>query len=101
TSQISERAYAMCNYRFARWLQGGSYYSLFYPDVTRRSGRASYQHDLAATLRFDINAFWLIKLEGHFMAGTAGLQSTLNDNQPLRALAQYWGVVLVKTTVHF
>ena len=29
------------------------------------------QHDVAATLRFDINSHWLVKLEGHYMTGTA------------------------------
>jgi hypothetical protein len=97
----SERAYGLVSYRAARWLQPGAYYSILFPDVADRSGRANVQHDIATTLRFDINSHWLVKLEGHYMIGTAGLTSSLNDNLPLSALSENWGVFLVKTTAYF
>jgi hypothetical protein len=98
---ISERGYVMASYRVNDWLNPGAYYSLYYPDVNRRSGRDAMQHDIAATLRFDINHNWLVKLEGHFMSGTAALNSDLNDGKPLAQLERNWGVFLVKTTAHF
>jgi hypothetical protein len=101
TRNISERAYAMASYHVNQWFNPGAYYSVFYPDVNRRSGRESMQHDVAATLRFDIHQNWLLKLEGHFMSGTAGLESALNDGKPLAQLERNWGVFLVKSTVHF
>jgi hypothetical protein len=58
-------------------------------------------HDFAGTLRFDVNAHWLVKLEGHFMHGTAGLDPTLNDNRSLDALTRNWAVFLAKTTAYF
>jgi hypothetical protein len=98
---VSERTYAMASYRINDWFWPGAYYSLYYPDVEKRSGAAAVQHDVAATLRFDVNHNWLVKLEGHFMSGTAGLDSTLNDGKPLSSLEREWGVFLVKTTAHF
>ncbi|MBX3189652.1 MAG: hypothetical protein KF819_21690 [Labilithrix sp.] len=97
----NERAYLMTSYRVAPWFVPGAYYSLFFPDTRRREGRANVQHDIAATLRFDLNAHWLLKLEGHFMSGTAGLSSALNSNRPLGELEPNWGVFLAKTTVYF
>jgi hypothetical protein len=91
----------MATYRAARWLAPGLYYALQFPNVDQRSGRENQQHDVATTLRFDINDNWLFKLEGHYMFGTAGLDPTLNNNTPLNALQQSWGVLLVKTTAYF
>ena len=71
----SERAYAMATFRASRWFQPGAYYALTFPDVDKRKGRENFQHDVATTLRFDVNAHWLVKLEGHFMSGTAGLDT--------------------------
>ena len=97
----SERGYTMVGYRVAKWLQPGAYYSLLFPDVTHRSGRENVQHDIAATLRFDLNANWLVKLEGHYMLGTAGVTPGLNGTTPLNALDRDWAVFLVKTTAYF
>jgi|HubBroStandDraft_1064217.scaffolds.fasta_scaffold07711_6 hypothetical protein len=97
----SERGYAMVTYRAAPWLQPGVYYSLLFPNASDRSGRANMQHDFATTVRFDLNSHWLVKLEGHYMSGTAGLTSSLNDNAPLSTLERNWGVFLVKTTAYF
>jgi hypothetical protein len=100
-SSVSERAYALASYRATSWLQTGAYYSLLFPDVDRRRGRDAVQHDVAITLRFDVNAHWLIKVEGHYMHGTAGLSSSLNGNRALSTLAPDWGLLAVKTTAFF
>jgi hypothetical protein len=98
---VSERGYAMATYRAAPWLQTGVYYSLLFPDTDQRSGRANVQHDAATTLRFDINNHLLLKFEAHYMAGTAGLDPTLNGGTPLASLDRTWEVFLVKTTGYF
>ena len=100
-TMTSERAYVMATYRATRLLQPGAYYSVLFPNVEDRGGRQNMQHDLAATLRFDLNEHWLLKLEGHAMVGTAGLDPTLNNNALLSSLPQTWGVFLVKTTAYF
>jgi len=97
----SERAYVMTSYQVASWFWPGAYYSLLFSDVNDRHGRDAYQHDVALTLRYDITQHWLVKLEGHYMHGTAGLSSALNDGTPLSELNEDWGVFLVKTTAHF
>lgn len=101
TSVVSERAYGMVSYRLKSWFHPGIYYSMLYPNMTVRSGTAAQQHDVAATLRFDINDHWLVKFEAHYMNGTAALNRTLNDNRPLDTLARDWALLLVKTTAHF
>ena len=99
---LSERGYAMATFRAAPWLQPGVYYALFFPNVYDRSGRANQQHDVAATLRFDINAHWLVKLEAHYMNGTAGLISPLDiDGPDVSNVAQQWGAFVAKTTGYF
>lgn len=100
--RVSEQMYIMASYRLRPWLQPGVYYSLLFPDVAFRTrSRADYQNDIAATLRFDINRYWLVKVEGHYMIGTAALQPALNGNAPLGTLKDDWVVGLVKTTAYF
>ncbi len=101
SSTISERAYAMATYRLRSWLQGGAYYSRLVPNVDRRTWPDGLQHDFALTLRFDVNRYWLVKLEGHYMRGTAGLSSSLNGNRRLSTLTPDWALFAVKTTAYF
>jgi hypothetical protein len=100
-SITSERGYASATYRVNRWFWPGAYYAMYFPNVDDRSSPAGKGHDLAGTLRFDINPHWIVKLEGHLMAGTGSLDSTLNGNQPLTALPPWWAAFLVKTTAYF
>ena len=96
---VSEGMYALGAYRVKRWLQPGAYYSLFFPDRSNRdAGRASVQHDLAATLRFDINDHWLVKLEGHYLHGTALVSGTAAERA---TAAEDWMLFLLKTTAWF
>src|SRR5882724_233482 len=98
----SERGYLMASYRVAPWLQPGAYYSVLFPDIHHREGRENRQYDVAGTLRFDINTHWLVKLEGHYMAGTAGLLDSLRINPPdITTAERYWAAFFVKTTAHF
>jgi hypothetical protein len=101
TLKTSERGYLMASYRVAKWLQPSMYYALEFPNVADRSGGPNVQHDVATTLRFDINSHWLVKLEGHYMAGTAEVDASINGNAPLGSLAQSWEVFLAKTTAYF
>ena len=98
---FSERGYALASYRVNSWLQAGAYYSLLFPNVSRRGSLEGRQHDAALTVRFDINRFWLVKVEGHYMHGMAGLSSSLNGNQPLSSLHPDWALFAVKTTAFF
>jgi hypothetical protein len=98
---LNERFYGMVAYHVTPWLTPGMYYSGFYLNVKDRKGKDAYQHDVAATLRFDLTPNWLVKVEGHFMHGTAALNSNLNDGKPLSELKKDWFLFLLKTTAYF
>jgi len=97
----SERAYVSLAYRVTDWFHPSVYYALQYPDVDDREGRESQQHDLALTLRFDVNPHWLWKLEAHYMRGTAALSSSLNGDTPMSELPWDWAAFMLKTTAYF
>jgi hypothetical protein len=101
TETVSERMYGMVAYRMAPWFMPGAYYSLLFRNIDDRDGRDAYQHDFAITARYDVNPHWLVKIEGHYMHGTAALSPTLNDDTPRAELQRDWGVALAKTTVYF
>jgi hypothetical protein len=96
--RVSEGGYALAAYRVTRWLQPAFYYSLSYPNRNVREGRANVQHDVSATLRFDVNDFWIVKLEAHYMNGTAILAGTTETRAMMPAS---WGLFLIKTTAYF
>jgi hypothetical protein len=96
-----ERMYVAIAYRITPWLQPGAYYAVQFPDVDDRSGRTQQQHDLALSVRFDVNEHWLFKLEGHFFDGTAQLSSALNEGKQRKDLKRQWGMLLAKTTAYF
>ncbi len=96
--------YVMASYRVADWFTPGAYYSVsrFYLDLPREQHR--YREDLALFVRYDLNAHWLLKLEGHYMDGTAGLDPELNEVEGeagLSTLKRKWGAFLLKTTGYF
>lgn len=105
TKDINERFYAMVTRRFSEHVELGGYYSHLYLDPSDRGGHDmtkfakpyhAFQRDLALTLRYDVTDQWLWKIEGHFIDGTADLDTVRNPD-PTR----YWGLFLLKTTVTF
>ncbi len=101
TTETNERAYVMASYHVRPWFTPGAYYAVTFPDTRQRHGRAAYQHDIAVSVRYDIGPHWLVKLEGHYMLGTANLDSALNDNTPRDRLPKNWGLFAIKTTAYF
>jgi hypothetical protein len=112
SKSTQERFYVMGAYRLLSWLTPGIYVSALYPNVDDRDGSdmvmgspplgyAAYQHTLAATLRFDITANWLFKLEAQVMNGTAELDQALNGGTPRSMLTKNWLVFMAKTTLYF
>jgi hypothetical protein len=98
---VSEAGYGLLAYRVRRWLEPGAYYSLaFYNrNLGAEQDDRNVQHDLAATLRFDLNSFWIVKVEGHFMHGTELINAA--STQDVLTNPVNWGVFLVKTTGYF
>jgi hypothetical protein len=98
TVVVSEGGYVLSAYRATAWLQPALYYSLVYPNRNIRDGRENMQHDVSGTLRFDINEFWIVKLEAHYMHGTASLTGT---PMARAAMKENWGLFVLKTTAYF
>lgn len=99
--ETDTRFYGMAAYRLASWLMPGAYYGALFHDRDGLMGAQRHQHDIAATLRFDVNSFWIVKLEGHYMMGTGDLSPDLNGGTPTYMLADRWFVFLAKTTAYF
>jgi hypothetical protein len=98
---VNERYYGMLSYHVTPWFTPGAYYSVYFPNVEQRASRQNYQRDLAVSWRFDVSENWLFKLEGHWMNGTAALDSSLNDGKQLKDLDKNWALFLLKTTAYF
>ena len=63
-------------YRFCRWFEAGSYYSRFVPNWQNDPSPAgNHIYDKVVTGRFDLNRFWTVKVEGHFIDGYGALDS--------------------------
>ena len=96
--------YVGAAYRVNNWFEVGTYYTEDYADVTDRSGKDkavssdAFQKDFALSLRFDPKPWWVVKLEGHVITGTALLNDT-KDN-PKRN-EDPWFMLGVKTTFSF
>jgi hypothetical protein len=101
----AERFYVMATRRLAHSTEVGAYYSVLHVDANDRRGRDmmkfaerhyAWQRDASVTVRYDVNDYWLWKLEAHFIDGTGDLfaPSTVHPDR-------YWGLFLFKTTVTF
>jgi len=91
--------YLSAAYRFSKWLEVGSYYTEYYPNMHDRTGSPdASQKDLALSFRFDPKDWWILKLEGHYIRGTALLQDY--DRNPVRD-DNGWFMLAMKTTFSF
>jgi len=98
-SLITEQAwYGGAAYRFNKWLEVGGYYTEFYTDTALVSASDSAQKDLALSFRFDPKPWWVFKVEGHYIRGTALLDD--NAGNPVRN-NDGWFMLAVKTTFSF
>lgn len=95
--------YVSAAYRFNPWFEASTYYSEYYADRSDRSQGGSpdaSQKDLAVSLRFDPTDWWILKLEGHYLRGTALLQD--QDRNPLAERNDDgWFMLALKTTFSF
>ena len=88
--------YLAASYKFTDLFTLGAYYAELYPDkddkngdkLVARRGKAdhgAWQKDLAMTLRFDLNDYWVFKLEGHMVDGTASVIALDNPDSDWRS----------------
>jgi hypothetical protein len=100
--------YVGAAYRFNKWLEAGAYYTEDYPNVGDRSGATQYltgaphsdgyQKDAALSLRIDPTSWWVFKVEGHYIQGTALLYDSASN--PSRG-NNGWFMLAVKSTFSF
>ena len=96
--------YVGAAYRFNKWLEVGTYYTEDYADANNRDGAGTavpsdaYQKDLALSFRFDPKPWWILKVEGQYIHGTALLDD--NAANPVRN-NDGWFMLALKTTVSF
>jgi len=90
--------YGATAYRFNKWLEAGGYYNEYYANESDASGSDAAQKDAALSFRFDPEPWWVIKLEGHYIRGTALLED--NSDNPVRN-NNGWFMLMLKTTVSF
>jgi hypothetical protein len=74
-----ESWYVMATYRFCKWFELGTYYCEDVEDTNDRDGdnhvaagdpkEMAWLNDWAITTRFDINPYWIFKMEAHMMDG--------------------------------
>lgn len=101
--KTSQGWYVSGSYRFTDWSELGLSYSEYYPDADHKHGDQK-KHDFRAWLktttlsaRFDINDYWVLKLETSYNDGFGGI--TLADNPD--ELEQYWYLFAAKMTFSF
>jgi hypothetical protein len=73
--------YVMASYRISKKVQVGSYYSHYVNKALDTSVPANYLKDWVASGRYDFNAYFYGKIEGHFMRGNGvGFYDSTNSN---------------------
>jgi len=107
---FTEGYYANIVYRFNDLFETGIYYSCLYDNGWDKDGERfankgeknyqSWLKDLALSFRFDITDNWTIKLENHWMDGTAFLMYANNPDRR-HGLGRYWQMFAAKMTFHF
>lgn len=89
SSKTSQQYYLMGSYRLTDRLELGAYYSVSYPDKDDKDGdnmppgfdHLAWQKDAALSCRFDINEYWVAKVEGHLVDGAADVLAIDNADR--------------------
>ncbi len=99
--------YAQVAYKVAKWLELSGYYSVYYPDKHDKDGdqyamrglqaSQAWSKDLTLSARFDITRYWLFKIEGHFVDGTAHVEPLDNP----QGMADDYTMILGRFTFYF
>jgi hypothetical protein len=102
-------------YRLSKRLELGSYYSRYsitsvnggalagFPDQTDTSLPANHVYDKAITARIDLNNFWNVKVEGHFMNGygTSTYPNGFYPQQNPHGFQPDTNAVIIRTSMYF
>jgi hypothetical protein len=100
-SSTQQSYYVSASYAFNDLFTLGAYYSVLYPDKDDKDGNTlpikhkAWEKDLALTLRFDINEYWVFKIEGHLVDGTANVLGIDNPNNNFRESDWFYSAVKI------
>jgi hypothetical protein len=100
----SNSAFVAASYRLLEKLEVGSYYSHFVFDTALPASRAdNHIYDKVVSARVDVNRFWHVKVEGHFIDGNGS--STLTHGFYLRnnrsGFSEKTNMLVIRTGVNF
>jgi len=102
----SEGWYVSASYRFTDWFETALSYSEYYPNADDKDGEARKDHGHAfmswlktttLSTRFDINDYWVLKLEASYNDGFGGINLADNPEE----LEPYWSLFAAKMTFSF
>ena len=89
------------------WLRLGGSYGEYYPNSDDKDGRLfvgaglrdyyAWQKDTTLSVRFDLNDYWCLKMEKHFINGVA--QCDLAENPGI--MEEDWTLYTLKTSLAF
>jgi hypothetical protein len=104
-SQTQSRAwFAAASYRLFEKLEVGSYYSNFVYNINLPASAANnHIYDTAISSRVDLNRFWNIKVEGHFIDGTGNpaLARGFYRRNNLSGFNEKTRLLVIRTGVNF
>jgi hypothetical protein len=95
TDNTIETWYGSVSYRFTDLFTLGAYYGELFADKNNKDLKSGGRKDWALTARFDINDYWVFKLEGHLMRGLAQVQTPPED------ASMNWFLFAAKVTFSF
>ncbi len=107
----TESYYLSASYGFIEWFTLGAYYAIYYPDKDDKDGdklaaqekpdHRAWQKDLAVTFRFNLNEYWIVKVEGHAVDGSADVLSIDNPAPDNDFSESNWYYGAAKVTFSF
>ncbi len=108
-SSESEGYYILASNRFHEQVEAGGILSMYSANWNDRNQEDwnTYQHDIGVFVRYDVNSWWMLKAEAHYVHG-AGLLN-FQDQQagylpPLDSTVlstEYWTYFVARTTFSF
>ncbi len=103
----SEGWYVSASYRFTDWFETALSYSEYYPNADDKDGEIKNDHGghpfmswlktTTLSTRFDINDYWVLKLEASYNDGFGGINLADNPDE----LGPYWTLFAAKMTFSF
>lgn len=103
TATKDEGWYVMGSYRLNKRLEFGSYYSQFRQNRDLAFDIANGTRDRVVTARVDLNKYWNVKVEGHFMNGYGSpfsFRSFYPSSNP-RGMKPDTNMLLIRTGISF